>query len=710
MGLKALTTIMLMILSTSTLGADWVWQNPYPYGNWLTDVLALDSNHIFAVGDFSDLLLTKDGGTNWECASVYRSDVTLTGISFADSSTIWAVGTSGSIVRTTDGGMNWSAIDGKTTEHLWDVFFISKDRGWICGGSFSHGGIVLSTSDGGATWTQHADNKILSACFFLTEDVGWVVGYEGTILKTVDGGSTWTSQISPSSADLQSVFFVSDSLGWIVGSGGIIMKTSNGGQSWTFKQIAGANDLSDVAFASSDTGWVVGDGGSNWIPQSSGTFGSLSAVYYHVSTGCWVVGNGFVTKSTDAGNTWEPITRKATSANLSAVYFVDSSNGFAVGAGGVVLSTTDGGTIWTPGSSTTSQDLHSVKFLDSSNGVIVGVGGTILRTMNGGAGWTTVNSGTSNDLHAIYFIGDELGWACGANGNVLRTNDGGMSWATQNSYTTRALNSVFFIDSLLGWAVGDEGALIKTSDGGNDWSSPATLDLISARFVHFSTPDTGWAGGSPRNEHPSSGQTAPSMLSTTDGGSTWSQRQGGFSLDPDDDAFLCIQFSSRDTAWMLQGENRLYTSVNGGSSWSGRGFVPAYRSLTSTYFLNGTTGWLVGENGTILRTKTGGGDGTGIRDIERHQALNQLHSPTKIIITLRSSLPTLMLQLEKKAFLTVDVYDLSGRRVYRLPKRHFAHGSIALPLLRSYQPSTTYLARIQIGNEVQLKRFTMLKK
>src|SRR5258707_2060828 len=55
------------------------------------------------------------------------------------------------------------------------------------------GGIILRSSDGGATWTLQSSGTTdaLAGDSFVDADTGTAVGHVGTIFRTTDGGATW---------------------------------------------------------------------------------------------------------------------------------------------------------------------------------------------------------------------------------------------------------------------------------------------------------------------------------------------------------------------------------------------------------------------------------------------------------------------------------------------------------------------------------------
>ena len=307
----------------------------------------------------------------------------------------------------------------------------------------------------------------LNSLFFIDSNTGWVVGgdynYGSIILKTADGGNNWTTQSSGSKYYLRSVYFTDSNKGWAVGgdlqdSVGTILTSTDGGNSWIFQNIQTTRGLYSVYFTDSNTGWVVGKN------------------YDY---------NGTILKTTDGGNSW---TLQYTVIwgfpnNLYSVYFSDSNIGWAVGvlggmesSYGIILKTTSGGNNWT--TSKNFPPIYSVYFTDSNTGWIVGgayYNGRVYKTTDGGNDWTLQTSGGILPLSSVCFIDSNTGWAVGKSGAVLKTTDGGNSWLWQSSGAISWLSSVYFTDSNKGWAVGEGGTILHTTNGGN----PVPVELSS---------------------------------------------------------------------------------------------------------------------------------------------------------------------------------------------------------------------------------------
>lgn len=185
----------------------------------------------------------------------------------------------------------------------------------------------------------------------------------------------------------------------------------------------------------------------------------------------WVVGYfGKILHSRTSGKHWvEQDSGKQ--KTLLDVDFVDTQNGWVVGDGGTILHTSDGGSHWIPRKSGIERRLMSVDFVDQHHGVAVGVFGTILRTVDGGETWEDRSTGEDVVLNKVCFSGPFHGWIVGEFGAILETEDGGATWQRQVSGIEEpSLFGVSFMDDDHGWAVGQDGLVLFTLDGGTNWS------------------------------------------------------------------------------------------------------------------------------------------------------------------------------------------------------------------------------------------------
>ncbi len=283
-----------------------------------------------------------------------------------------------------------------------------------------------------AQWTQQTSGttEILCGVYFVDQNIGWVVGNNGTILHTINGGINWTGQTSPDSASLNEVFFSGSDTGWAVDSYGTIIKTSDGGLNWEIKQSGVSSTLMSIYFVNSDTGWAAGF-------------------------------NGVILISTDSGESWSQQI-SGTTEILEDVHFTDLAKGWIPMHDGNIIHTTNGGATWSVQMGNSTEHMYGNYFVNTSLGWTVGSNGTILKTTNG-TSWIPQTSSISNSLFDVHFISDITGWAVGGPGRIINTTDGGSNWSIQNSTINTTLYDLFIADSCNGWAVGPGGVILNLS-------------------------------------------------------------------------------------------------------------------------------------------------------------------------------------------------------------------------------------------------------
>ena len=157
-------------------------------------------------------------------------------------------------------GQNWElAHQADTQINFQDVVFISTNLGWVVGDN----GTILATKDGGANWLQQASGTVnrLYGVTFISATQGWAVGNSGTILATNNGGANWNLQVSGVSNRFYHIAFVSQTHSWAVGLDGIILTTADGGANWSPQISSTSNGLQSIVYDGDSTLWVVGGSG-----------------------------------------------------------------------------------------------------------------------------------------------------------------------------------------------------------------------------------------------------------------------------------------------------------------------------------------------------------------------------------------------------------------------------------------------------------------
>ncbi len=249
------------------------------------------------VGKYGFILHSKDGGRTWEkqLSGTVRA---LSGVSFADDRHGFVAGAGGTVLATADGGRSWEFQRSGVREHLLGVQALSPDKVYAVGAF----GTVVSTADGGRRWRKHKllwreliprlieesgyMEPNLNGLYFLTPEVGWVVGVFGLILHPRDGGGSWVAQRYGSDLpQLLAVRFRGRRRGWAIGQQGTLIRTTDGGERWEKVGIGLERDLYGISL-DGERGVIVGQG---VVLESSG-WGSKWALVESMPGNLWFSG------------------------------------------------------------------------------------------------------------------------------------------------------------------------------------------------------------------------------------------------------------------------------------------------------------------------------------------------------------------------------------------------------------------------------------
>jgi len=436
-------------------------------------------------------------------------------------------------------------------------------------------------------------NDLLSV-WFVNPSVGWTVGTGGMILKTTDGGATWSIQRSNTTSALRGVRFLNEQTGFACGMNATIVKTTDGGSTWLNVEHPFVNiGLVDICFVNDSVGWVGGgwyvlrtrDAGATWqLYTDSWPWHSITDLYFFSETsGLWA--SRVNKKTTDGGVTWN----YAPSAGLPYAYrytnysFTDAQHGWTIGDNGAVGKTTDGGASWT--ATTTVPSGMRIAFTDTSNGWAVGFKG-LYKTTDSGISWTEIISGDFADL---FFTGS-TGCIVGTTGKIYISGDGGATWTPAVTYLAQLTGTtqVRTYDRSYALAAGDSGKIFRTLDGGTSWErceSPVFVNEIS--YVTIPTFDRAFA------------LCDKYILRSLDTGKTWT-----VSFTNTFYHFNDIHFLDERTGWAVSSQSEFYTTTNGGDSWTKNPYYLSY--ATKLWMLDELTLVMMSFDGSVRRTTDGG--------------------------------------------------------------------------------------------------------
>jgi photosystem II stability/assembly factor-like uncharacterized protein len=336
----------------------------------------------------------------------------------------------------------------------------------------------------------------------IDETVGWAIGglenVGDHVLSTFDGGTTWTDLTPPEaeadSGDRKTAtgYFQDAQTGWVIytnvsgvnPSQPLVWRTHDAGLSWQASQPLDVTYPimyyfpGNLQFINGETGWLL-------VHVGGGMFHDYIAIY----------------RSQDGGMNWSTIQDPYNDISLimscskTSMLFTDDTHGWLTGdcqgvASGVLLyKSNDGGTTWqevtlpdptgTPGLFSNFQAAcgsYDPFFVNNDLGHL-SVKCTfykkqpttyqyfVFTTQNGGSTWTS----SPYPGESLYFFSDNTGWAI--DNKIQHTSDGGLTWKPIKDVSWTA--QMDFISEQIGWGVakaGDVMALVKTDNGGARWS------------------------------------------------------------------------------------------------------------------------------------------------------------------------------------------------------------------------------------------------
>jgi photosystem II stability/assembly factor-like uncharacterized protein len=236
------------IYKTTNAGDTWDLQFNTPL--YLRSIEFINADIGFAGTLNGVLYRTVDGGENWDdiSANIAQQPAGICGLSVADASTIYGCGIwSGPafVIKSIDGGASWSYIDMSAyATRLVDILFISADVGFATGTAApaSNGGVILHTTDGGASWSTVCTTNALS-------DIVWKIQQfddqhcfasiysepindDTRMLRSADGGMNWEQiTVSEQYTYNEAIGFMDPLHGW-AGGDEVLWETMDGGVSW----------------------------------------------------------------------------------------------------------------------------------------------------------------------------------------------------------------------------------------------------------------------------------------------------------------------------------------------------------------------------------------------------------------------------------------------------------------------------------------------
>ncbi len=562
----------------------------------------------------------------------------------------------------------WCRVGAPATS-VSDLAAVDRDVAWAVGSQQTDDGAralrPMVTSDGGSNWTPAQLAQEVDSVRSVGATIVWATGHPdrglfGLAFRSVDGGRTWTSRQVGNCADQRWQGFrirpVDGTVAWAEDCDRIY-KTVNGGSAWTVAGYRLARGLAPVDSAvvwalphslapdrnvtvPQDKVLVTVDGGASWTTRPLPLTQPAAVAPIDART-AWVVGSGFILKTTDGGQNWIEQYRSGV-ARFTDAHAVDADTVWVEADGGLVFRSVDGGSTWEQrapagpvspvsasvawsnvgavvrtldgGATWIAKSIPYANSLAVANASTVWVAGKALaRTADGGASWSMLRPFWFGPW-GIAAAGTDTLWAVqgfgsGSGSQIAVTHDVGGTWIR----TTRKgsdLWKVVAADAATAWACCD-GGLLATADGGASWATLIGLpwEYSTAYGLAASSRSVLWTAGR-------TGDRDGAVYRSTDGGVSWKQVLYVKAEPPVGDPpytedtlvrrwFTGVAAVDELTAWAVGLRGMIYKTGDGGATWTSQsgGTKLALWAVTA---IDANTAWAVGDRGTILGTVDGG--------------------------------------------------------------------------------------------------------
>ena len=213
-------------------------------------------------------------------------------------------------------------------------------------------------------------------------------------------------------------------------------------------------------------------------------------------------------------------------------------------------------------------------------------------------GWDGLPIQTNFDLNDVVTINATSALAVGENGNIFYTENSGNNWSVEDSGTIQDINSIEFVDVPI--AVGDSGVVLVKD--GNIWidnSITGASNLYDVSVVNYQSLNDSL------------------VFVSGMGGEIWKWHNNSWvdlsSVTGINSDIFGIDFVNETHGIAVGSNGVIIGTEDGGASWEPRDVPESVQSLSfyDVAFINPIRAFVVGENGTLLRSSGTGDSGIG---------------------------------------------------------------------------------------------------
>jgi hypothetical protein len=641
-------TVFALLSLTLPAQHTWYWCNPYPDGYHLNDIWFTSADHGWAVGN-GGKLIEYDGQrwTGYERLTFQN----LNALWFTDENHGWAAGNNGVILKYTDG--SWIQSYSGNTKNLRDVCFTDENNGWAVGDVRMH--------YDGNEWTtlDTIGYGGLTEVFFTDVNHGWCGGFD-KFYKYDSTGWHWFPLVSSDIISVNSLYFADQQHGWIGGYYGdgsnYIMKYD--GLAWTWMNTHPPLNPNALYFENPAHGWSCG-GQTYWYLTDTTVFEFTGSKWIgsYASKGIpnalAPAGLGDLYVATQYGH----ILRKDAAgwgySNTLAegsmeLAFPDTTHGWAVGNGKNILKFENG--TWKADTSFSGKDMQHLHFADSLHGIASGWSAgshkTAIYRFSGNT-WHLITDTINMHINAIVALPNGDSWFSGnySSGETTMYHLSGNTLEATSLPGLSNITAMSFSDIAHGWAIGTKTGSNVTQIirfQGSSWvvefTAPSNQTLLG---LSFSTQNSGWAVGKNADN---------AGITYHFDGLSWSPGPGT------NGGLRAVHHPDANHAYAV-GSNAVYTLT--ANVWEQES-LDAGQALVSVVFPSPGTGWVGGEHGGILSTRSSFLVAI-TENADNQQTGNLLVFPNPATTGFIITIPT---EFQNEKRLTLSLYNSRGELIH----------------------------------------------
>jgi photosystem II stability/assembly factor-like uncharacterized protein len=273
-------------------------------------------------------------------------------------------------------------------------------------------GVIVYSDDNGRSWLQARVpvNLSLTCVRFATAKIGWAGGHAGVILKTDDGGESWTKQLDGNQANQLTMKVARDpalSNNASPATALAMLRAQHfvdGGADIPFLTMLVFSPEKMLALGGYRMAMLTDDGGKTWRDGSLNVYSRTSINIYdaeEIGGSYYLVAEmGLVFRSSDGGNSFQPVTSPGQTTLFGILGATDGSL-LVFGVAGSVFRSQDEGASWAPSQIDTKENLSGGRVLSNGAVVLASESGQIYTSKDNGRTFSPVLSNPRQPLFDI---------------------------------------------------------------------------------------------------------------------------------------------------------------------------------------------------------------------------------------------------------------------------------------------------------------------